>query len=53
MRFTRVASVVGIAVAGAALLSGCGSGKMPPGREQRLLKAAGVTRCRIICTKDL
>ncbi|MDI3402867.1 hypothetical protein [Streptomyces cavernicola] len=39
--------------AGAVLVSGCGSGKTPPGHEKRLLKAAGVTRFQITCTKDI
>lgn len=50
----RPSRVIALALAaGIGLLSGCGDGKTPPEHEERLLKAAGVTRFRITCTKDI
>ncbi|MFJ5305594.1 hypothetical protein [Streptomyces sp. NPDC088350] len=53
MRRRRDCVTALVMAAGLGVLVGCGSGKTPPGHEKRLLKAAGVTRFRIVCAKDI
>ncbi|MFI8258238.1 hypothetical protein [Streptomyces filamentosus] len=49
----RGARALAAVIAGAALLTGCGEDTSPPGHKSRLLKAAGATKFRITCAKDL
>ncbi len=42
-----------LAVSAALTLSACGHTSTPPEQDERLLKAAGVAKFRITCTKDI